>query len=152
MIQPRPARALRKGWLHTRRYGPDGFRRLCLSSWPQGRSDSPRRPRTSIPSKSRTRSAGIQPFSKPPSSGVSHSLLGQDIAAFVTLRDGVTTEVTALREHCLRHLAAFKVPREIRIVSALPRTVNGKIRRGELRESRATMDAHPVAVSTKECL
>ena len=35
----------------------------------------------------------------------------------------------ALRDHCRERLAAFKVPKTIRIVSQIPRTATGKLQR-----------------------
>lgn len=37
-----------------------------------------------------------------------------------------------LREHCRDDLARFKAPRDLRIVTALPRTASGKVRRSDL--------------------
>ena len=37
-----------------------------------------------------------------------------------------------LREHCREDLARFKAPRDLRIVTALPRTLSGKVRRADL--------------------
>jgi O-succinylbenzoic acid--CoA ligase len=37
-----------------------------------------------------------------------------------------------LREHCRDELARFKAPRDLRIVTALPRTPSGKVRRADL--------------------
>ena len=39
----------------------------------------------------------------------------------------------ALRSHCRDHLAQYKVPREVRIIAALPRNPTGKILRRELK-------------------
>ena len=36
-------------------------------------------------------------------------------------------------EHCLKHLAKFKVPADIAIVDALPRNATGKVLKRELR-------------------
>lgn len=49
----------------------------------------------------------------------------EEIAAFV-IATGATS-VAALRDHCARQLAAYKVPREIFIVDELPRSSLGKI-------------------------
>jgi acyl-coenzyme A synthetase/AMP-(fatty) acid ligase len=38
-----------------------------------------------------------------------------------------------LRAHCLERLAAFKVPKAFELVSELPRTESGKVRRADLR-------------------
>jgi o-succinylbenzoate---CoA ligase len=48
----------------------------------------------------------------------------------VTPQDPPTLE--ELREHCRDGLARFKAPRDLRIVSALPRTASGKVRRADL--------------------
>jgi acyl-coenzyme A synthetase/AMP-(fatty) acid ligase len=59
------------------------------------------------------------------------------IAAFVVARDPddpAGLDAAALLEHAARHLAAYKRPREIVFVDALPRTANGKVRRRELAE------------------
>jgi acyl-coenzyme A synthetase/AMP-(fatty) acid ligase len=40
-----------------------------------------------------------------------------------------------LQAFCAEHLAAFKVPRQIRIVQALPRNAMGKILKSELRKT-----------------
>ena len=50
------------------------------------------------------------------------------VAAFVMLREGQTAEADELREHCRRAgLAQWKVPREVHIVPALPRSPTGKV-------------------------
>ena len=59
------------------------------------------------------------------------------VKAYIVLREGVAaTENTVehMREHCRRLLAAYKVPREVQIVPALPRTSSGKLQRFQLRE------------------
>jgi acyl-coenzyme A synthetase/AMP-(fatty) acid ligase len=59
------------------------------------------------------------------------------IAAFVVVRDPDdpgSLDARALMEHAARHLAAYKRPREIVFVDALPRTPNGKVRRRDLAE------------------
>jgi acyl-coenzyme A synthetase/AMP-(fatty) acid ligase len=37
-----------------------------------------------------------------------------------------------LRDHCRDALARFKAPRDVRMVTTLPRTANGKVRRSAL--------------------
>jgi 2-aminobenzoate-CoA ligase len=57
--------------------------------------------------------------------------------AFVVLKDGVAPSAAlaaALQDHVKRELAAYKYPREVEFVAALPRTETGKVRRVELRE------------------
>lgn len=66
--------------------------------------------------------------------------------AFVELADGhdpSSALADALVAHARAHLAAFKAPRRIEFVAALPRTETGKIRRAELRKIAATLAPEP---------
>ena len=58
---------------------------------------------------------------------------GEAITAVVALRVEQTTDETSLRAFCREHLAAYKVPKTIRMVDALPRTGSGKIAKRRLR-------------------
>ena len=49
--------------------------------------------------------------------------------AFVVPGRGRTVDPTALDSHCRARMAAFKRPREIHVVEALPKTATGKIQR-----------------------
>ena len=63
---------------------------------------------------------------------------GEIVKAFVVLRPGETAGdalVKALQDHVKRVTAPYKYPRAIEFVESLPKTVSGKIRRVELRES-----------------
>ena len=62
-----------------------------------------------------------------------HPLWGDAITALVVPRDGAEPAQAALRAHCLERLARFKVPKSFELVSELPRTESGKVRRAELR-------------------
>ncbi|MGH9057309.1 MAG: benzoate-CoA ligase family protein [Acidimicrobiales bacterium] len=57
--------------------------------------------------------------------------------AFVVARQGHTIDVEALQAHCRSRMAAFKRPRQVHVVSELPKTATGKIRRFELRDQLA---------------
>jgi MoxR-like ATPase len=48
--------------------------------------------------------------------------------AFVVLAHGRTADPVALDDHCRARMAAFKRPREIHVVSELPKTATGKMR------------------------
>jgi len=64
--------------------------------------------------------------------GVPDEILGQALKACVVLEAGSTlTEADLLRE-CQAHLESFKVPKQLVIVSALPKTSTGKIKKTEL--------------------
>jgi len=59
--------------------------------------------------------------------------LGEEVVAFVSLREGASATPGELIEHARRHLAANKYPREITIVPAIPLTSVGKLDRKKLR-------------------
>jgi O-succinylbenzoic acid--CoA ligase len=58
---------------------------------------------------------------------------GAHVVAWVVPRDPTDPpSLEQLREHCRDALARFKAPRDVRMVTTLPRTANGKIRRSGL--------------------
>ncbi len=65
--------------------------------------------------------------------GVADSQWGEAVHAHVILRSALSSE--ALHEHCRARLAPYKVPKQITVVEALPRTASGKLRRAELSTS-----------------
>ncbi|WP_019904774.1 AMP-binding protein [Methylobacterium sp. 77] len=56
------------------------------------------------------------------------------IAAFVVLKPGKEADGSSILAWCGERLAAYKCPREIRFLDALPRTANGKVQRKRLAE------------------
>lgn len=72
--------------------------------------------------------------------GAADDVTGQGIVAFVILRGGVeegsdgTEFVTTLRNHVAREIGPIAKPRQIMIVSELPKTRSGKIMRRLLRD------------------
>src|SRR4051812_39797917 len=64
-----------------------------------------------------------------------HPQLGEDIRAFVALRPGMRAEPEELRNHCAERLSPHKVPRDIRLIEALPRNSMGKVQKAALRRS-----------------
>jgi long-chain acyl-CoA synthetase len=58
---------------------------------------------------------------------------GEIAKAYIVLRSGEQADADSIIEHCRKHLAAYKVPREIMFVPTLPTTSSGKIMRRELR-------------------
>ncbi|MDP4026016.1 AMP-binding protein [Methylobacterium sp. NEAU 140] len=54
------------------------------------------------------------------------------ICGFVVLQPGAAPDADALLAWCAERLAAYKRPREIRFLDALPRTANGKVQRKRL--------------------
>ncbi|HTQ17303.1 class I adenylate-forming enzyme family protein [Mycobacterium sp.] len=67
-------------------------------------------------------------------------VMGEEPVAFVVPRDAANFNVDAVLDHARTVLARFKVPREIRLVSALPRNALGKVVKAQL---RMTWDRSP---------
>jgi long-chain acyl-CoA synthetase len=65
--------------------------------------------------------------------GVPHRDLGEDVAAFVTLRPGATLDPEAVIAYCRARLASYKYPRHVRVLAELPWGPTGKIVKSELR-------------------
>lgn len=65
--------------------------------------------------------------------GIDHVVLGEDIAAAISLRPGTSATVEDLAAWCKEHLADNKVPRTIVIMDELPHNPNGKILKKELK-------------------
>jgi long-chain acyl-CoA synthetase len=59
--------------------------------------------------------------------GVPDQLLGEEVAALVTLKPSASAGPDELREHVKGQLAAYKYPRHVWIVDALPHGDSGKI-------------------------
>ncbi len=67
--------------------------------------------------------------------GMPDDLRGEVPIAFVEISDDHAFDETSLRSWCRKHLAGYKVPREIRAIDALPRNPTGKILRRNLTKS-----------------
>jgi long-chain acyl-CoA synthetase len=66
--------------------------------------------------------------------GIKDPVYGEDIKAFVTLKPGQTATPEEIKVYCAGKLKKFFVPKEIVIMSALPKTLVGKILKKELRK------------------
>lgn len=64
---------------------------------------------------------------------ISDDYRGQSTRAYVALRPGTAATEAELIDHCRRGMAAYKYPREVELVHALPRSATGKLLRRELR-------------------
>ncbi len=64
--------------------------------------------------------------------GVAHELLGEDVAAAVTLANGATVSSAELESWCRERLADNKSPRTIVIIDSMPLNQNAKILKREL--------------------
>jgi len=70
--------------------------------------------------------------------GIEDDALGQVIKAFVVADDVLPRAEDRIKAHCRARLAAYKIPRHITFVDALPRTASGKVRRVQLTEQTAS--------------
>lgn len=68
--------------------------------------------------------------------GVPDPYRGETVRAYVSLRPGSSVEPGELGAYCKERLAAYKYPREVEILTELPKTASGKILRRELRSPR----------------
>ncbi|MCW3004453.1 MAG: Long-chain-fatty-acid--CoA ligase [Conexibacter sp.] len=65
--------------------------------------------------------------------GVPDDRLGERVVAFVVVQAGRSVDADELRRHAGRSLARFKVPSDIHLVDALPKTSTEKVKKAALR-------------------
>ena len=66
--------------------------------------------------------------------GVPDKKYGEEIMAWVKLKEGEKATSEELREFCRDKIAHFKIPRYFKFVDSFPMTVTGKIRKYVMRE------------------
>ncbi len=66
--------------------------------------------------------------------GIPHTVLGEDIAAYVVARPGVMLATESVFAFCAERLADYKRPRELHFVDKLPRNATGKVMKHKLRD------------------
>ena len=64
--------------------------------------------------------------------GISHDVLGEDVAAFVVIRPGDELSSEELQGFVGERLADYKVPRRITFLDELPRNAGGKVVKAQL--------------------
>lgn len=69
--------------------------------------------------------------------GVEDEKLGEEIAVWVQLHDGMSMTEDELKEFCRDGMAHFKVPHFVKFVDEFPMTVTGKIQKFRMREMMA---------------
>ncbi|HZA80475.1 MAG TPA: AMP-binding protein [Actinomycetes bacterium] len=67
--------------------------------------------------------------------GVPDERYGEELCAWVRLREGQSVSGEELREWCRGKIASFKVPRHWRFVEEFPMTVTGKVQKFKMREA-----------------
>lgn len=66
--------------------------------------------------------------------GFPHPQKGQEVAAWVKLKDGAELSLDRIAQHVEKHLSEEKWPRHYKIVSGFPMTGSGKIQKFKLAE------------------
>ncbi|MDB5113325.1 MAG: AMP-dependent synthetase and ligase [Chloroflexi bacterium] len=67
--------------------------------------------------------------------GVPSERYGEEVMAWVRLREGAAVTGDQLTEHCRGRIAGFKIPRYWKFVDEFPMTVTGKIQKFRMREA-----------------
>ncbi len=66
--------------------------------------------------------------------GVPDERMGEELMAWVVLRDGASATDDDIRAFCEQNLAHFKAPRYVKFVTEFPLTVTGKVQKFRMRE------------------
>lgn len=69
--------------------------------------------------------------------GVPDEKFGEEVCAWIKLREGTTITDEEIKEFCRGQIAHFKVPRYIKFVESFPMTVTGKVQKYVMRERMA---------------
>lgn len=70
--------------------------------------------------------------------GVPDPRYGEEVCAWVRMREGRTLDLEGLRAFCEGKIAHYKVPRHLKVVEDFPMTVTGKVRKVEMRTISTT--------------
>ncbi|MGH7436288.1 MAG: AMP-binding protein [Polyangiaceae bacterium] len=65
--------------------------------------------------------------------GVPDAIMGEEVCAYVAMKDGSQATAEEVISYCQSHLAKYKTPRYVEFVAALPKTGLGKIQKKEVR-------------------
>jgi fatty-acyl-CoA synthase len=66
--------------------------------------------------------------------GVPDPKYGEELCAWIRLKDQETTTIEEIHSYCRGQIASFKIPKYLRLTTEFPMTVTGKIRKIEMRE------------------
>lgn len=66
--------------------------------------------------------------------GVPDEILGEEVCAFVIVRDTVAVSEDDIRAFCKDRISHFKIPRYVRLVDEVPMTVSGKPQKFKMRD------------------
>ena len=68
--------------------------------------------------------------------GIPHDSLGEEVGAAVALKEGASVHPDELRDYVKERVAAYKYPRQVWIVDALPKGPTGKVQKRDITDSR----------------
>jgi len=66
--------------------------------------------------------------------GIPDELRGEVIRAVISLKEGEVTTEEEIKRFCRKHMADFKVPKQVIFTDSLPKTATGKIGKEDLRD------------------
>ena len=66
--------------------------------------------------------------------GVPDVKYGEELCAWIKLRDGASATPDEIRAFCRGQIAHYKIPRHIRFVDAFPMTITGKVQKYLMRQ------------------
>ena len=66
--------------------------------------------------------------------GVPDAKYGEEVTAYICLREGEKLTGEEVREYCQGKIARYKIPRYVQIIEGFPMTASGKIQKYKLRE------------------
>lgn len=67
--------------------------------------------------------------------GVPDEKYGEELCAWIRLRDGEDADADEIKAFCKERIAHFKVPRYVKFVDGFPMTVTGKVQKFKMREA-----------------
>ncbi len=123
-----------KGWFKTGDYGHmNGFGHLFIESRRDdliitgGENVNPREVEQALEKIPSVKEAVVI--------GIPDEEWGQKITAVVTSSNGKKPSLEAIKKDLQKDLTDFKIPKELKVVEEIPRTMTGKVKRWELAES-----------------
>jgi fatty-acyl-CoA synthase len=81
--------------------------------------------------------------------GVPDSRYGEEIMAWIRVREGAPADAELIREFCRGRIAHFKIPRYVKFVDEFPLTVTGKVQKFKMREQAVVELGLEAAASTR---
>ena len=66
--------------------------------------------------------------------GVPDDKYGEELCAWIVLREGASLSEEELRDFCRGRIAHYKIPRYVKFVSSFPMTVTGKVQKFLIRD------------------